>query len=319
MVKDPQARTSLQDVRQALQPLLPAAEEVLFDREWFDRVDTADTTPEPAEVSVDSLATPLTEASELSMPALAVDPGPLPFAPRPEPAPEPEPARSRRRLLPVLVGVLAVLLFFVAAGGGFALARVAGGKPLLPPEQPPAPTSQTAAPLQDLVEVTADAASLNGPQNGGFAVSVPKDWTKFVEERPAKKLPASRRIHLVSPDGTQELTVEWIPGFYPKHNFGQYVDEVAANWPDDGFGKITEAPITALGEGGPESAQEFSYRTIDKSTDKGRKDQNRTTFARAYPLRDALWVVGLTVPTERQDSARDDLYARTVPTFRVAS
>jgi hypothetical protein len=297
MVKDPAERTGLDEVQRMLHPLLPPPGTPLYEDVPPDDVPTrAEVAPAPPPA-----AAPKPEAPPAPM-ALAADPGPLPFL-MPPPAVRP---RRRGAVVSVLVVVLAMALFVVAVGGGFALARVIGGKPVLPPSRS-APAAPSAAPLGDLVDTQGDASTLAGEQGGSFSVPVPAGWAKFVEQRVTKDLPNSTRVRYVSPDGTQQLTVERFPAFYPKHKIEAFL---AASPPFD------EVTRTVLGGTGPEPALELTYRTSEvvRGSD---AISNRVSFAKLTPTGIDLWVVSVTVPLQQEDSGRTKLFDKIAPAFRA--
>ena len=247
MVKDPAQRLSLAQVRRQLRPLLPDPAEPVFDAALFELVEKA-----AEEAPGDDAATTVTPAvSAADGPSvasqLANDPGPLPFNRRP--------ARKRRpaavvAVLGLLVAVLSVVLFAGSAVAGFALTRAAAHRPVTPP--PTAPTAappSAVAPLQEFALQHADAATIKGMAGGTFSISVPKDWAKFVEERGAGELPASTRVHFLSQDGTQEVTVERFVGFYPDKSMNSYVERLPSVWPASDFSSIDVTAVAGSSGG----------------------------------------------------------------------
>ena len=216
----------------------------------------------------------------------------------------------------VLVTV-AVLLFLGAAGGGFALARVAGGKSVLPPAETStsSSTSLPETPTTELETRTGDAATVNGEQGGGFSVDVPADWVQFVEERVGDEL-NSTRVYYVSPDGTRTLTVERFPGYFPDHTPDEYVGSL-----DEGESvavtQVDRQPIEGLDPGA--EAERLIYRTTTSAEGltSGKGDLNRVTFANLLPLRGDLWVLSVTVPVKQEDTGRTELFDRIAKTFEV--
>ena len=300
MVKDPAARVPLAEVRRMLHPLLPESGTPLF---------PASTSTEDAPTKVEPAVAPAAPSDPPPAPPavpaqLASDPGPLPFA-----ATMPAPARKRRRrvVAPVLVTMLALVLFCASSAGGFALARVIGGRPILPPELD-APAQQASTPLGELTDTPGDASTLAGEQGGGFTVPVPKGWTKFVEQRVTKTLPNSTRVHFLSPDGTQQLTVERFPGFYPKYSINTFVTALARESPS----YLEVSRLDGPAGQGPERAQELTFRTTE--LDAG---SNRVTFAQLSPVGVDLWVLAVTVPVDQEDSGRGLVFDRIAPGFRV--
>lgn len=132
---------------------------------------------------------------------------------------------------------------------------------------------------------------------------------KFVEQRTARTLPNSTRVHWVSPDGTSEIVVERFPNFYPKHEVEQYLRVMSSRTP--GFRIVNN---TALDGGG----SQLTYRTVDAvAAGATGSDVNRTTIANILPTDKDLWVVSVTVPIDQEDTGRRGLFARITPEFRV--
>lgn len=316
MVKEPAERITLAEVRRRLHPLLPEPGTPLFSPADLGSADGGPAEQPvqdeaPTKVTVAPAAAPVTPAPVAPMPAaapdgarLASDPGPLPFQP------PPPPPRRRGVLARILVVLLALLLFLGAAAGGFALARIVGGVQLMPPQRTVA-TPQVAAPLSEFEVVTGTAATLAGAQGGGFSVPVPRDWTKFGEERVGTRLPNSTRVRFVSPDGTQELVIERFPGFYPKHRIKDYLGDLEARWPDGGYNEVSVIEITPRAGSEVDPPLQLTYRTS------GATDLSRQTFANLLPNGNDLWVVGVTVPVEAEDTGRTTLFDRIAPEFTV--
>lgn len=312
MVKDPGQRLTLAQVRRQLRPLLPEPGDQVFDASLFELVEKA---PDGAEAP--TTVTPAVKADSPESPsALANDPGPLPFS-----AP---PARKRRSaapaaLLGLVVAVVALALFAGAALGGFALTRAVAHRPLTPPPtQPSTQRPSAVAPPQEFEQQQADAATTKGANGGAFAVSVPKDWAKFVEQRAGEKLPPSTRVHFLSLDGTQEVTVERFVDFYPTYSMDTYVTLLGSKHsvlPATDVDPILEIPVPDS-PGGHEPAKELQYRTVDR-TGPGDDGANRSTTARLIAHGDDLWVISLTVPIRQEDNGRKDLFPKIAKTFKI--
>ncbi|MBV8932841.1 MAG: protein kinase, partial [Kutzneria sp.] len=221
MVKDPAGRISLAEVRRRLRPLVTNQGPVVFPA-----ADAAVSTPG------DKRPSPVLRSFLRARPRqtpghtpLAADPGPLPFAVRPQPATAT--GGSRHRLASVLTAVTAVALFLVAAIVGFALTRVAVGRPLTPPAPTPSTAGPTTiAPVPPLVVVRSRARTVTGAgaTDGEFTVSVPSDWQQFVELRPSvRSLPPSAVVHFVSQDGTSDLAVQRFAGVRAEAAQEQYL------------------------------------------------------------------------------------------------
>jgi hypothetical protein len=185
---------------------------------------------------------------------------------------------------------------------------VIGGEPIMPPRRD-APATLPPAPIGDLVDTPGDASTLAGEQGGTFTIPVPRDWIKFVEQRGTGVLPNSTRVRYLSLDGTQQLTVERFPGFYPKYTVNAYVDQLGTESP-----RYTEVDRAAApAPPGREPAQDLVYKTTE-ATDAG--GGNRITFARLLPTGFDLWVIAVTVPIEQEDTGRTKLFNEIVRDFK---
>jgi tRNA A-37 threonylcarbamoyl transferase component Bud32 len=359
MVKEPAERITLREVRGRVHPLLPPPHTPLFSEEELARVDAVvgeaakahdvavtsdERTDVPGETEEPSGATPLAADPGSLPPGLAAEPGSLPpgpaAAPRPgtgsgpslAQAPGPLPfdgpvqqkvRRGRGALATGIVAFLAVLFFFAAAGGGFALSRYVGGKPLLPPSEQPV-TSQTSKPAdrtsEELAPRSGSAETGKGDQSGGFTVPVPQSWEHFVELANDEDFVNSTRVYYLSQDGTQVLTVERLANYYSGHDIPEYLarlestgTEVVYKQPIPG---LTNAPVAPK-----EPAMELTYRTTVHAhdvapDDPAAHDLSRATFAHLVPYANDLWVVSLTVPIEQQDSG-EILFGRIAGGFQV--
>src|SRR5207253_228178 len=190
MVKEPADRLPLAEVRRMLHPLLPEPGTPLYSS--TDETPTKVTPPAPVEPAKTAAPEPAPTVAPL-----ASEPGPLPFIPITAAVP-----RRRRGFAPILVALLAIVLFCTGSVGGFALARMIGGRPVTPPRQVTARVEQQPPPAPpEFVPTPGDASTLAGEQGGGFVVPVPKGWLKFVEQRVDKTLPNSTVVRFLSPDG----------------------------------------------------------------------------------------------------------------------
>jgi hypothetical protein len=305
MVKDPAGRAVPEDVRRMLRPLLPPPGTPLYEG----NPDNVPTRAEITPVAPPAPAPAPPAPAGVGAPPLAADPGPLPFR-----VPVSVRPRRRGRVSSIVIPLVAVVLFVAAGGGGFALARTIGGKPLVPPGRQTQGTA--AAPLGELLDTRGDAATLAGEQGGGFSVPVPRGWSKFVEQRVTEKLPNSTRMRFLSPDGTQQLTVERFPSFYPNHTISAYLTVLKGQSPR--FDEVARAPaVLPAGHGsGPEPPVELTYETTD--TAKGSDTRsNRVTFTQLIPAGIDLWVVSVTVPIDQEDTGRAKLFDKITAGFRV--
>ncbi|MFC7617626.1 hypothetical protein ACFQV2_33695 [Actinokineospora soli] len=297
MVKDPAERMTLQEVRELLHPA-PGAGGVGLRGPAHVGGGRRDRGDPPRARPGDRAG-----AARGDQRAAGPAPGPLPFTPS---------VRTRGAVAAAVLTLAAAVLFAAGAAGGFALARVVGGEPVLPrttTSAPPAPE----APVTELVVRSADASTLAGEQGGGFSVPVPEDWVKFVEQRTPETLPNSTRVHWVAPTGTAELVVERFPGFRAKHAVEDYVAYVENRAPD--YRLVGSTPLAGTG-------LRLTYRTVESFRDAPggpAPDLARVTFADVLPTGDDLWVVSLTVPIEQEDSARSGLFAQITQGFAVSA
>ncbi|HEX6358464.1 hypothetical protein [Actinophytocola sp.] len=223
-----------------------------------------------------------------------------------------------------VVAFLAVLLFFAAAAGGFALSRYVGGKSILPPEEvlPTVTSTQSQEQPPDTVSPRPGNAGGAERPGGGFSVPVPRDWVQFVEQIDDDEFVASTRVYYASPDGTQLVTVERFPGFYPGYTIADYLDRLQAAEPGVTIDIVYQRAIPGLDDdASPEAALELNYRATANTkvlapNDQAAQDQSRVTFARLLPYAGDLWVVSVTVPIDQEDSG-STLFERIVPKFQV--
>jgi serine/threonine protein kinase len=320
MVKDPTKRMSLTEVRNRLHPLVPPPSTPLLSYEDLELL-----AAEPTDVNE-----PVRPPEPPPVQAVAPEPDAAPSELAPAPGPLPfdvtvrhrGPRRRRSASSRALIAVLSVLFFVGAAGGGFALARVVAGESIRPPEQTstPTPPKITDPPLEELAPVTGDAATSYGMQGGEFTLSVPPGWVQFIEVRLSDDLPEGSKFYYVSPNGTQVVTVERLPGFYPDHVLEDYLKELASAVPAVSFEQVDSVGIR--GATGAEAAQQLTYRTRTNAElltpdDPSAPTQNRVTFANLLPQMYDLWVVSVTVPIEQEDSGRADLFDKIAPTFKL--
>ncbi|WP_312869183.1 serine/threonine-protein kinase [Amycolatopsis pithecellobii] len=304
MAKEPRDRISLREARQQLYPWLTKAPRVLFSPEMFQQAkgqrteatDTREISPAPA---------PALVRSPDSSQALALDPGPLPFAPGP--ATKPVPAGRGVTATAVLTSV-AILLFLISAAGGFVAARVIGAEPVIPPARQS--SSATVEPPPTKFERrTGDASSVRG-QDATFSVEAPQDWTRFTGSGVGDGLPPSTLVEWVSPDGAQMLAVDHIAGYFPGYAIDQYLKGLASSRGSSAYSQVRPAERLTDGRDG----YSLTYRTFDKGSG---SQISRTTFAEVFRNGSSLWAVSVTVPTEQENSARTELYERMVPTFSI--
>ncbi|HEY8373580.1 MAG TPA: protein kinase [Pseudonocardiaceae bacterium] len=332
MVKDPQRRVPLAEIRRWLAPLLPPPGTEVFDPHTLN-VPDPDVATQPR-VARPQLATARRSTSSTrsgtprnrTTPApveptpLASDPGPLPFALSSTAASSDRRSSTGHR---VAVAFLAVVLFVLAATTGFAVVRAMAGQPLLPAEASPTSTgSTTESPLTPLAQRTGQIrTSKESGSAGEFRIPVPEDWTEFYEERNGK-LGYSALVRYVSPDGKRQLIVERFPGYFNQYKVTTYIrnlDSLAAG-PNDQVIPVREQTVSNLPTQSPESARDLLYRTSERARVDGERNSSpisRTTYARLLPHGSDLWVVRVTVPVESEQAGRTELFDPIVPQFTV--
>ncbi|MBB4903832.1 serine/threonine protein kinase [Actinophytocola algeriensis] len=286
MVKEPEERITLRELRNRLHPLLPPPSTPLLTDEDLARLKEATDDPQPASNPQpagnnedssppadkmarrdapgngwglgDARASEIGESDSDSGDAAPAQAPKDDDAPVLAAAPGPLPfdvtvrapvGRERGSVATALVAFFSVLFFCAAAAGGFALSRYVGGEPIMPPARQTTP-SQTTTSVEDdagaLAPRSGNAASTTPAQGGGFQVPVPRDWVEFTEEVTGDDLPNSTRFYYVSPDGTQLLTVERIVDFYPDHEIEEYVDIRTERGPEVVTQEIEEKPANGI-------------------------------------------------------------------------
>ncbi|MGH4025886.1 MAG: protein kinase domain-containing protein, partial [Pseudonocardiaceae bacterium] len=257
---------------------------------------------------------------------LAAEPGPLPFAvpadrentgnatplpADPRSAPERRPGRgdrTHRTALPALVlWTLAVTLFLAAASGGFAAARIAGGMPVLPDLGAASSGGAGTASVTRVVEVS----EADGSYPGTFTVAVPAGWTEF-REHGVLGDEAGSVVQFVAPDGTDLITVERVTGFLADQDAADYLAGYRRKLAQE-VSDLTQTGRKELSDG----ALEATFRT--REGDGARQSLRRTSYLRLVPAGSDLWVVGVSVPTEREKAGRTDLFEPVVASFTPGS
>lgn len=290
MVKDPARRMPLSRVRE----LLGAP-------------------PEPAQptvsqpVPVASIPAPASEMPRQRNARLAADPGPLPFAVPPKTeARATRHARARagtgRR---AALWMLAVLLFLATATTGFTVARIAVGRPALPSlTVRPAPGASP----DDLV-LQPEAVQVSEPPGirpTQFTISAPLGWPQFREQRTLGD-DTGTVTRFVSPDGSEVIAVERVIGALAAGHavdadqyLSSYLRKLAQGLP-----QLVETQRQRL----PGGALEATFRTQEGG------ELRRTTYLRIMAAKPDLWVVSVTVPTEREAAGRTRLFEPVAATF----
>jgi hypothetical protein len=301
MVKDPTRRMPLSRVRELLgappepaQPILPR------------RTDN----PAAAHTEPGLMATAATPAAKMPRQRsarLAADPGPLPFA-----APSTTDARTTRHGRAragtghrAALWMLAVLVFLATATTGFTVARIAAGHPALPSVASPA--APGAGPDDPVFRPR--AVQVNEPPGilpTQFTISAPLGWLQFREQRTLGD-DTSTVTRFVSPDGAEVIAVERVIGALAAgraRDADQYLSTYLRKLAQ-GLPQLVETQRQRLSGG----ALEATFRTEEGG------ELRRTTYLRLMPAKPDLWVVSVTVPTEREAAGRTKLFEPAVATF----
>jgi eukaryotic-like serine/threonine-protein kinase len=236
---------------------------------------------------------------------LAADPGPLPFAAAPVTDP---PGAVRRVTGPgtgrrALLWILAVLLFAGAATAGFGVVRVAAGRPALPDLKARAvlgPSRDDGVLAPRMLQVTEP----DGTRPARFTVSVPQGWPEFREQRMLGNN-SGTVMRFVSPDGAEVIAVERVTGTLAgggaaERYLNSYIRRLAQGVP-----QLVETQRQRLSTG----SLEATFRTQEGG------ELRRTTYLWLTPARADLWVVSVTVPTEREGAGRMKLFEPVVAAF----
>ncbi|GAA3434400.1 serine/threonine-protein kinase [Kutzneria kofuensis] len=311
MVKDPDARMTLAEVRRRLRPLLPEPGTVLFPAPNPDAPPVTPPKPRrPAGSLSKQFAPPKTPIAPTDTP-LASDPGPLPFmVTGSTPAPGPKPRRRRGKLGTAVLALVAAVIVVVSMAGGFVLTRYLGGQVLLPTAvafggtPSTSPTSTTTAKVPT-TRVHGKAVPTTGDSGGDFSLDVPPDWQQFSQNRPpTDSLPARAQVFFISKDGTQELSVQRFPKFT---KVDAYVNAVKA------LPKVTVQPLTPISVPGFSGGQQIEY-----AQDTGGSAPPHT-IAMVLVKGNDLWVVGVKAPVGSDaDAAAKRLFAQISQQFQVA-
>jgi hypothetical protein len=316
MVKKPDERMSLAEVRRLVRPLMAEPGADLFPTDAF-----------PTDAAVREVRPVIRPPVVVPKPVipddapLAADPGPLPFL-RATPQTRSLPA-TRRPAATALLVVVSLLVFTAAAAGGFALTRFVAGASLLPPERASTPSVPPIESTLELVPRTASAASANGDQGAEFTIGVGADWTAFVEQRTNEDLPASTVTHLVAPNGLYEVAVQRFGGYYPKWRIENYLALVRSRWPEDRYFSEAVSELPDVPGNDVNQAVQFSYRTVEsglplpRSPQQAGPDLRRSRFSRVLPHGNDLWVVEVVFPTDQEETGRARLFDTIVGTFSV--
>lgn len=241
---------------------------------------------------------------------LAADPGPLPFAvpsrretgadaaPVPAGPPSPSGPRPARRTAAraLVLWTLTVTIFLAAASGGFVAARIAAGVAMLPDLGTTSPGGAGAAAVERVVSVS----EADGSDPGTFTVAVPAGWTEF-REHGVLGDSAGTVVRFVAPDGTALITVERVTGYLTHRDTADYLA---------GYRRKLAQAVSSLTLSDrkelPGRVLEATVRT--REGDGAQQSLRRTSYLRLVPAGADLWVVRVSVPSEREAAGRTDLF-----------
>ncbi len=298
MVKDPARRIPLSQVRQLLgAPPDPAAPR--------SAMRTVATTGR-VRVAGDIPAAPETPRRPAQ---LATDPGPLPFAVASDADPHTATSHTTARRANgtgagrrAILWILAVVAFLGAAITGFGAVRVAGGRPAVPSlggQHTPGDTVDDGVLIPRTLQVVEPA----GTPPARFTVTVAQDWPVFLEQRGLGSA-ADTMARFVSPDGSEVVAVERVTGALTGGGVDQYLTtylrKLAQAVPE-----LVETQRQKLSGG----ALDATFRTQEGG------ELRRTTYLRLVPVKADLWMVSVTVPTEREGAGRMKLFEPVVAEF----
>ena len=254
---------------------------------------------------------------ESSSGQLAADPGPLPFAlwagrasptDRATPAGPRPPVAGRDAAHTALLWVLAVLVLLGTASAAFVAARFVSGASVLPalgywarPGTPPASGNAV------LVSRRLEVAEEDGSEQTHFTVGVPEGWSEF-REPGVLGTDSGVKVRFVSPDGFELIAVERATGFLsdgrPEDYLATYSRQLA---------EVVPHLVDAGREELPGGALDATFRTMEGKGARG--ELRRTTYLRVLPKGKDLWVVRVSVPTEREGTGRTELFEPVVAGF----
>ncbi|HEX5346789.1 MAG TPA: serine/threonine-protein kinase [Pseudonocardiaceae bacterium] len=299
MVKDPARRIPLSQVRQ----LLGAPPDPAAPRSAMRTVATAGR----VRVAGDIPAAPETPRQPAAQ--LAADPGPLPFAVASDADRHTATSHTTARRANgtgagrrAILWVLAVVAFFGAAVTGFGAVRVAGGRPAVP-SLGGQPTPGDTADDVVLIPRTLQVVEPAGTPPARFTVTVAQGWPVFLEQRGLGSA-ADTLARFVSPDGSEVVAVERVTGALTGGGVDQYLTtylrKLAQAVPE-----LVETQRQKLSGG----ALDATFRTQEGG------ELRRTTYLRLIPVKADLWMVSVTVPTDREGAGRMKLFEPVVAEF----
>ncbi|HEX2264607.1 MAG TPA: serine/threonine-protein kinase [Pseudonocardiaceae bacterium] len=298
MTKDPAHRMPLSQVRQLLGAPLEPTNPESTGHPPRTATSAPSTTSEKPPTRVSHSNQQIAETSRRRTGQLAADPGPLPFtvastSKTPAAAHRVQSTGGGRR---VLLWTLAVLLFLGAATTAFAVTRAAAGRPALPSLEGPTVLGARRTDDAVLTPRVVQLAQADGSRPARLTISVPQDWVEFREQR-ALGNNSSTVMRFVSSDGSEVIAVERVTGVLPSEVADQYLS----------------LHLRRLAQGVPElvetQRQKMSTGAIDATfrTQEG-GELRRTTYLRLVPAQADLWLLSVTVPTEREGAGRTKLF-----------
>jgi eukaryotic-like serine/threonine-protein kinase len=284
MVKEPDQRMPLEEVRRRLRPLLDDPDDPLYPGSPDAPTTYSLVTPRPEAVPEPRVAAsgpmapePPSWGSSARMPEasarvpsrgapLAAAPGPLPSGSYSMPARPPVHVETPVRPRPpqptglptrwaVPLAVAGALLVLLGAAGGYVATRTIGGQ----------------SPLSTVTVTTAtDATTL---VSEGWTIAVPAGWERADRDG---------LVRWLSPDSAEELAL-WRTGT---------AEDVAAGFTAERLGvdTVTQGASGPVVGGQPDAVETHYTSVLD--------GVSRSTVVRTIPVLDGVWAVALTVPTE---------------------
>src|SRR5690606_10899206 len=275
MRKEPEARMSLDEVRQRLRPLIEDPDDPAYpgspDAPTIGAgIHVPSPTPRP-EVSGSRSAplppSPTDARAAVGAAPLASTPGPLPGVLRSPTGVGRATAPARTTVTGLAaVGYVLAGAAVVLAGilGGWTVTRVLGG-------QSPTTTLNVTSASTDLTQHSDQL---------GFSIPVPRNWTAY----PHQPIDGEPSVSFVSPDGSEELTVQRV--------------------------ELPDARQTVLG-----TVVEGPTETPDGAVQLRYTDDRRTSWRHVEPAGEGAWTVTLTVPQRTAGERSADLFEVLVDGF----
>ncbi|HYH30168.1 MAG TPA: serine/threonine-protein kinase [Pseudonocardia sp.] len=286
MRKEPDARMPLEEVRQRLRPLIEDPDDPVYPGSPDAPTIGAGITVPASPPRTDPPRTEFTGARPAPAPPasatgtrapvgaspLATSPGPLPVPPR-APAAATRSGRAPARPAPqrTVTGAAAVGLALAGAAvvlagivGGWSATRLLGGQ----------------SPTTTLNVTSASTRLQQHTDELGFTIPVPQGWTPY----PHEPIDGPPSVSFVSPDGSEELTVQ------------------RASSAEDA--QAVPGLLLEQSESGPDGAVRLYYT-----------DDTRTSWRRVVPAEDGAWAVTLTVPQRAAGATSAALFELLVDGF----